>query len=112
MTTNMHTADAMKYYDFSRTGNVLILFIKTKDAQLAKRCDFYATLAWFLNNEAAGFEYFEFFADKLGLDYDVADRSQVPKDSLIWSADSIELETTRAYEMEFRRLMQEWYDEQ
>ena len=111
MTTNMHSAK-MRYYDFSRTGNVLILFIKQKDAQLAKRCDLYATLAWFLDNDAAGFEYFEFFADRLGLDYEVADRSQVPKESLIWSADSIELDTTCMYEIQFRRLIQEWYDEQ
>ena len=108
----MHAAEAMRYYDFSRTGNVLILFIKVKDAQLAKKCDLYATLAWFLDNAAAGFEYFEFFADKLGLDYDVAIREQIPKGSLIWSADSIELDATCEYEIEYRRLIQEWYDEQ
>ena len=105
-------AAEMRYYDFSRTGNVLILFIKEKDAQLAKKCDLYATLAWFLDNEAAGFEYFEFFADVLGLDYEVADYSEVPRSSLIWTADSIELDRTVNYEIEFRRLLQMWYDEQ
>lgn len=111
MRTKINAAK-MGYYDFTRTGNILILFIKARDVQLAKKCDLYATLAWFIDNTAAGFEYFEFFADKLGLDYDVADRSQVPKESIIWSADSIELDTTCEYEIEFRRLMQEWYDEQ
>lgn len=111
MTTNMHAAE-MRYYDFSRTGNVPILFIKTKDAQLAKKCDLYSTLAWFIDNEAAGFEYFEFFADKLGIDYEVViDSEEIPKNSTLWTADSIEFDTSCEYEIEFRRLLQEWYDE-
>lgn len=111
MMTNMHTAE-MRYYNFTRTGNVNILFIKVTDTQLAKKCDLYATLAWFINNASAGFEYFEFFADKLGLDYETVDRDEIPKTSLILSEDSIELDTNCEYETEFRRLMQEWYDAQ
>lgn len=107
----MHTAK-MKYYDFRRTGNMPILLIKVKDEQLAKKCDLYATLAWFLDNASAGFEYFEFFADLLGLDYEIVDYRQIPNSVILWPADSIELDVTKEYEIEFRHLMQEWYDEQ
>ena len=36
----------------------------------------------------------------------------VPKSVILWPADSIELDVTKDYEIEFRHLMQEWYDEQ
>ena len=105
--------------DLTRTGNVGVICINNNDVQLAKKIDLYATIAWAIEPDyCAGWEYFIFFAKKLGLDYMIVwdnagghescDKEYIP----MIDANNVRFEIGVNYEVEFRKLLQQFHDEE
>ena len=104
--------------NLKRTGNVGIIRVPLRHVQLAKRVDLYATIAWATEKEyLSGWEYFIFFANKLGLEFEILFEDDMMHNSYNKEcvvdviADDVDFDYDINYEIEFRRFLQEFHDE-